>query len=169
MQTELRVERVERRLSLDEVSDASWLRTQTETTDDGQLRIIESCRYDDQDVAQYGAAQVSQWIMEDHRRLAGLGRDWWFVHLEAVALVGVYAADKRIGEIEVRSMGVGGIESDASKQHYDDLSAEELSELRDELLGYGLTMPGDETIPYCVENWILQAWHRDEESMRCPA
>jgi len=169
MPTELRVERVERRLSVDEVSDAEWLRTQTETGDDGQLRIVSSWRYSDDDVAKYGAAQVSQWIMEDHRRLGGFGRDWSFFHLEALAVVGVYAGDRRIGEVEVRSMGVGGIESDAPKEHLDDLSAAELSELRDELLGYGLTMPADKTIPYSVENSLLDAWHRVEENVRCPA
>jgi len=157
-------------LFLDEVSNAEWLRTQTETGDDGQLHIIESCRYSDADVARYGAAQVSQWIMEDHRRLAGFGRDWWFVHLEAVAIVAVFAEDKRIGEVAVRSMGIGGVESDAPQEHYDELSAEELSELRDELLGYGLTMPDDLGIPYvCQEIWIVQSWQCGEEDSRCTA
>lgn len=170
MQTELRVERVERRLSLDEISDAEWLRTETGTDDDGQLRIVRSWRYTDEDVAKYGAAQVSQWIMEDHRRLAGFGRNWWFACVQAVAVVGVYAVDRRVGEVEVGSMGVGGVESDAPKDHYDELSAEELSELRDELLGYGLTTPEDADIPYaCSESWIVQSWQCGEERDRCTA
>lgn len=161
MTVELRVERVERRISMDEVSDAEWLRTQTMTDDDGQLQIAHSWRYGDGDIATYGAAQVSQWIFEDHRRLADLGRGWWFVYLEAVAVVGVHAGDKRIGEIEVRSLGIGGVESDASRDHYDGLAAEELSQLRDELQGYGLTIPADDDIPYvCTEIGLVTAGGR---------
>lgn len=170
MTVELRVERVERRISMDEVSDAEWLRTQTVTDDDGQLHIVYSWRYGDADVAKYGPERVSQWIMDDHRRLAAFGRTWWFVHLEAVAVVGVFAGGKRIGEMEVRSLGIGGVESDASRDHYDDLAAEELSQLRDELQGYGLTMPADDDIPYvCTEIGLVTGWDGGREGLRCPA
>ncbi|MEN6547897.1 MAG: hypothetical protein ABFE07_17815 [Armatimonadia bacterium] len=170
MQVELRVERVERRLSLDDISDAEWLRTESATTDDGRLHIVKSWRYSDEDIAKYGAAQVSAWIVEDHRRLAEFGRDWWFVHLEAVAVVGVYAGETRIGEVEVRSLGIGGVESDADRSHFDDLSAEELSQLRDELQGYGLAMPADDDIPYvCSESWLVTEWQCGREGLRCPA
>jgi len=170
MTVELRVERVERRISMDEISDAEWLRTQTVTDDDGQLHIVHSWRYGDGDVAKYGPERVSQWIMGDHRRLADFGRGWWFVHLEAVATVGVFAGDKRIGEVEVRSLGIGGVESDASRDHYDDLAAEELSQLRDELQGYGLTMPDDHDIAYvCTEVGLVTGWDCGREGLRCPA
>lgn len=170
MTVDLKVERVERRISPDEISDAEWLRTQTVTDGDGQLQIAHSWRYSNADVARYGATQVSQWIMDDHRRLADLGRGWWFVHLEAVAVVGVFAGDKRTGEVEVRSLGIGGVESDASRDHYDDLAAEELSRLRDELQGYGLTMPADDDIPYvCTETGLVTGWDCGREGLRCPA
>lgn len=170
MQVELRVERVERRISPDEVSDAEWLRTETATTDDGRLHVIHSWRYGNADVAKYGPERVSQWIMDDHRRLAAFGRIWWFVHLEAVATVGVYAGNQCIGEVEVSSMGIGGIESDASRDHYDDLAAEELSQLRDELQQYDLTMPDDDDIPYvCSELGLVTAWDGGREGLQCPA
>jgi hypothetical protein len=157
MQAELRVERIERRLSPDEVSDADWLRTETDTTADGQLRIVESCRYSDDDVAVYGGEQVQAWIDADHRRREGLQRDWWFLDAAAVAVIGVHTGDERIGEIEVASSHLGGIESDAPVDHLLDVTADLFAELKDELRRVGLTVPDAMDGPLVpTESWLVQ-------------
>jgi hypothetical protein len=158
MQAELRVERIERRLSLDEVADADWLRTETDTSDNGQLRIVKSCRYSNEDIRTYGAAQVQEWVDEDHRRYAGLGEDWWFVDALAVAVIGVQAGEEQLGTFTIFSGCVGGIESDAPLSYYDELTHELVGELKEQLAAQGLSIPENLETPYvCSQPCLVQA------------
>lgn len=158
MQAELSVERIERRLSLDEVSDADWLRTETETTEDGQLLIVKSCRLSNGDVAKYGHEQVQAWIDEDQRRYQRLGDEWWLLNAQAVAVVAVMAGTERLGAIEISSGSVGGIESDAPREYYDELSGELVSELKEQLLEQGLSIPDDVAMIYvCSDPCLVPA------------
>lgn len=158
MQAELTVERVERRLSLDEVSDGEWLRTEAETDEDGQLRIVESCRYSDEDVVTYGAEQVQRWIEEDMRRYDTFGDSWWFVDALAVAVIGVRVGEAQIGTFEVASGCIGGVESDAPLSYYGEVTDELVAELREQLQAQGLSIPEDLDTPLvCSDPCVVQA------------
>ena len=139
MHATLIVERIERRISIDMISDAEWLRTQTDIVD-GELRIVDSMRYSDEDIAQYGAVQVQTWIAEDHRRYRRFVEGyWWFVDAQAVAVIGVHLDGERIGRVRCSSMIVGGIESDADRAYLDELTDILITEVREELIARGFT------------------------------
>jgi glycerol-3-phosphate cytidylyltransferase-like family protein len=158
MQAELTIERIERRLSLDEISDAEWLDTTAETDDEGRLRIVTSCRYSDEDVVQYGAETVTAWIHEDRRRYQAFGQDWWFVNAQAVAVLGVTVKDERIGTVEVASGCLGGAESDAPPSYYGEITDELVAELTAQLKAQGLNIPEDVDTPFvCSDPCVVRA------------
>lgn len=158
MQATLQLERIERRLSPDEISDADWLRTETETTEDGQFRIVKSCRYSEDDVDKYGAAQVREWVAEDQRRYKGLGDDWWFIDAQTVAIIAVEVGEEQLGTFEISSGCVGGVESDAPREYLGELTDELIAELREQLQAQGLSIPEDLETPYvCSQPCLVQA------------
>lgn len=158
MQAELTVERIERRLSPDEISDADWLATEIETDSEGRLTIVKSCRFSNEDIAKYGAAQVQAWIEEDHRRYDLLGQDWWFVDALAVAIIGVHAGKVQLGTFEIFSGCVGGVESDAPREYLDELTGELVTELKEQLVGQGLIVPeGLDTPLVCSGSCLVDA------------
>lgn len=148
MAATLQLERIERRLSTDEVSDAEWLRTETDADDDGQPHIVSSWRYGDNDIATYGASQVEAWIAEDHSRYQAFGDSWWFVDAQAVAVIGVHVGEEKLGTVELTSACVGGIESDAPVGYYDELTGELIEELKEQLMAQGLLVPDGVEAPY---------------------
>jgi len=147
MTATLQLERIERRLSIDEVSDAEWLRTET-GADDGQLHIVSSWRYGDSDIARYGAARVREWIAEDHSRYHSFGDSWGFVDAQAVAVIGVHVRDEKLGTLELSSACVGGIESDAPVDYYDELTDELIEDLKQQLAEQGLPVHDRVDTPY---------------------
>ena len=158
MQATLVVERIERRLSLDPISDAEWLRTRMDTSG-GRLRIVESMRYSDDDIQTYGAAQIRAWVAEDHQRYDAFQRgEWWFVDAFATAIIGVYLGEERVGQTRYCSSLVGGLESDAPRDWLDDMTEPLVAEVREGLAGGGFTgLEGVET-PYVLsEPWIAPA------------
>ncbi len=158
MNATLTVERIERRLSIDMTSDAEWLRTETQTFG-GELRIVDSMRYSDEDVAQYGPEQVQAWIAEDHRRYTDFQNgEWWFLDAQAFAIIGVDLAGERVGRIRSSSMIVGGIESDADRAYLDELTDALITEVREELAARGFTDLDQIETPYVPsETWIASA------------
>lgn len=159
MKAEVTLERIEVRLSLDGTADVDWLRTETAMTDDGQLRILKSSRYGDADVRKYGADRVQRWIEEDHERLAALERgDWWFVCAEAVAVAAVSAGADLMGEIEIASAILGGIESDASWDYYQDINRELAADVRQDLTKHGVPCPNGIAITHVSSDpWLVPA------------
>ena len=49
--------------------DLSWLHTKARVTDDGELVIEKSMRYDEGEIERFGAEKVVQWINEDHKEM----------------------------------------------------------------------------------------------------
>jgi len=153
----LQLEHIERRLSMDEVSDAEWLRTEAGADDDGQLHIVNSWRYCDSDIARYGAAQVREWIAEDHSRYYSFGHSWGFVDAQAVAVIGVHFRDEKLGTLELSSACVGGIESDAPVDYYDELTDELIEDLKQQLTEQGLLVPDRVQTPYVgTVPWLVE-------------
>lgn len=148
MTATLQLERIERRLYMDEVSDAEWLRTQTDAGDDGQLHIVSSLRYGDNDIATYGAAQVREWIAEDHGQHQSFGDSWGFVDAQAVAVIGVHVGEEKLGTFELSSACVGGTESDTPVEYYDELTDELAEDLKKQLTEQGLLVPERVEAPY---------------------
>ena len=159
MQARLVVERIERRISVDTVSDAEWLRTEAETTDEGGLRILDSVRYSDDDVREHGAAQVREWIAEDHRRYRGFQEgEWWFLDVCAVAVIGVHLDEDRIGQVGLGSVAVGGIGSDTSREYLDEMTGILVTEVKDELTARGFIGLDEVETPLVVsEPWVADA------------
>ena len=156
MQPMLRIERLERRLSPDLTSDAEWLRTDARTVCEGgqyRLRIINSMRYTDEDVRQFGAAQVRAWIDDDHRCYDAFQRgEWWFLDACAVATIAVFVGREKVGSFEVMSSCLGGIESDAPRSHLDEITDEMVGELREQLRGWGFAEVDAVEADYVVED-----------------
>jgi hypothetical protein len=55
--------------------DLSWLVTSAHRDGD-RLRIVDSCRYTNADVQEYGADTVTRWINEDRRHMAEIVRSY---------------------------------------------------------------------------------------------
>jgi hypothetical protein len=135
MNASVHLKHLERRISLDPISDANWLRTKLESG-----HIVESMRFTDADIAKYGLEQVKAWIEEDHRRLRGFeDGDWWFVDLQVVAVLAVMLDDRELGQIDVLSACVGGIESDCPQCHISELTQDLVGELKTGLRELGFT------------------------------
>jgi hypothetical protein len=156
MQADLILERIERRLSVDPVTDAEWLRTEAKTVMEHglrTLRIINSMRYSDEDVRQFGAAQVRAWIDDDHRCYDAFQRgEWWFLDACAVATIAVFVGREKVGSFEVMSSCLGGIESDAPRSHLDEITDEMVGELREQLRGWGFAEVDAVEADYVVED-----------------
>jgi hypothetical protein len=155
MQATLIVERIERHLAVDPVSDAEWLRTRTDTAE-GRLRILESMRYTDADVRKYGEAQLRTWIGDDHRRYEEFQRgNWWFVDAQVVAIIGVQLGEGRFGQVRFGSTLIGGIESDATRGYLDEMTDILVTEVKGELAARGFTGLDDLETPYVLsESWV---------------
>lgn len=155
MTATLHLKHVERRISLDPLSDAEWLRTKL-----GDGHILESMRYSESDIAKYGLPQVQAWIDDDHRRLQAFENgDWWFVHLEAVAVVSVMLGDCELGYIEASHSCVGGVESDSPQCHFDELTQDLVADIKAELADLGFAdVESVETIDVRSDEWLIQTW-----------
>jgi len=155
MNVSLHLKHIERRISLDPISDANWLRTKLENG-----HIVESMRFSDEDIAKYGLEQVKAWIEEDHRRLRGFeDGDWWFVHVEVVAVVGVMLEDRELGRIEVLPSCVGGVESDSQQCAFEELTQDLVAELKSGLGELGFSdMDSVETVDVRSEEWVMRTW-----------
>jgi hypothetical protein len=153
MNAELRVARIERRVSLDTISDCDWLLTEL----DGD-RVVESMRYEDGDIATYGLRKVRGWVAEDGDRYRSFGESWWFLDMQAVAIVEVVVSDKVIGQFGYCSMLIGGIESDASRDYLDEMSGILVREVTETLADLGLTIPDGIDTPYVQgDPWLAEA------------
>lgn len=169
MQAEVTLKKIEVRLSLDGTADGTWLHSETACTDDGQLRIIKSSRYGDADVSTYGVDCVRRWIAEDHERLDALRRgDWWFVCAEAVAVALVSVGDDPLGEIEIGSAVLGGIESDASWDHYKEISQELAADVRQELTERSIPCPNGIAVTHVSsDHWLVPALRSRSGAVSC--
>ena len=158
MQATLTLEAIQRRLSVDPISDAEWLRTTADTAD-GHLKILASMRYSAEDVHQYGAAQVREWIAEDERRYQAFGEgEWWFVEAQAVAVIGVHLGEERVGQVLFCSSVIGGLESDAPREHLDEMTEVLVREVKEELSARGFTDLDEVETPYRLsEAWVADA------------
>ena len=158
MQATLTLERIERRLSVDMISDADWFLTRVDTSG-GQLRIVESMRFTDEDVRTYGAAQIREWIAEDHRRYEAYERgDWWFLDAYATAVIGVYLGEERVGQVLYCSPVIGGIESDAPREYLDEMTQVLVTEVKEELADRGFEGLDEVEVRYVLsEAWIVDA------------
>ena len=133
MIAELNITRIEPRISPDPISEPDWLLT----TIDGN-RVVQSMRYGDADVAEYGIERVRAWVAEDRQRYEAWRRDeWGFLDLRLVAVVEVSADGLRIGTLEVDGPALGGIESDAGDEYVKTVVGELLEEFRPDLAGSG--------------------------------
>jgi len=125
---------------VDPSPDLSWLETTVEDE-----TIVDSCRYSDKDIAQYGIEQVQEWIEQDRRRLAECGETWYMTGIFAEATVQT-SADCRIWmHNTIRSSGIWSIESDSNDAHLRELEAEQFEELRSILADRGFTAAEIET------------------------
>lgn len=155
MNATLHLKHIERRISLDPVSDADWLRTRLQNG-----HIIQSMRFSDTDIAKYGLGQVKAWIEDDHRRLRGFENgDWWFVNVEAVAVVSVMLGNRELGRIEASHSCVGGVESDSPQCHFDELTQDLVADIKAELADLGFAdVESVETIDVRSDEWLIQTW-----------
>jgi len=152
MNATLRVTRIEPRVSLDTISDCDWLLTEM----DGD-RIVESMRYGDSDVVAHGLHQVRGWIAEDGERYRSFGESWWFLDLQAVAVIEVVLGGQVIGQFGFCSMVFGGIESDAAKDYFDEMSGILVREVIEGLADFGLSVPDGVDTPYVQdEAWLTE-------------
>lgn len=154
MQATLNLERIERRIALDIMSDAEWLLSTVDESD-GQLRILASRRYTDDDVRKHGAAQVLAWIAKDRQRHRQFQQgEWWWVTICAVAVVGVHLGDERIGQVGYQSMVVS-VESDVARAFLDRATDVLVTEVRDALAELGFTDVDSVPTPYApTEPWV---------------
>lgn len=113
--------------------DLSWLETKL----DGDGNIVESVRYSQEDMEQYGKEQVLGWIQEDCQGLKELGETWHMIGIYAEAAVVV------CGTIQtIRTPWLWGIESDSEKEHKAGVALEELDSLRGILDALGVELSG---------------------------
>ena len=155
-QATLILDRIERRLSVDTVGNADWLRT---TVDESGRHIVRSMRYSDDDIQKYRAEQVMAWIAEDQRRYQAFQRgEWWFVEVCAVAIIGVFIGEERIGQLMVGSMIIGGLESDAERKYLDEMTDILVNLMKQELTDRGFSDIDDVESPYVLsEPWVADA------------
>lgn len=135
MMAELNIQRIEPRVAPDLTSDANWLLT----TMDGD-HIVDSVRYSDFDVAEYGIDKVRDWIADDTERYAAWQRDeWGFLDMRLVAVVAVQAAGQQVGTLEIDGPALGGIESDAGDDYMTEVVGDLAAEFHAELEAVGFT------------------------------
>jgi hypothetical protein len=119
---------------IDPSPDLSWLETKIEDE-----KIVDSCRYTDKDIAQYGIEQVQEWIEQDRRRLAECGETWHMTGIFAEASIQT-SEDGRIWMYNtIRSSGIWSVESDSNDAHLRELEAEQFEELQSILVDLDFT------------------------------
>lgn len=129
---------------IDEDPDLSYLETKYD--EDAQY-IIESARYTNDDVKEFGWEKVKEWIDQDHQRLDDYNRGYWRCHgVKAEALVyipvqTVFTQNKT--EVHfvrhyVRTPGLWGIESDSEDAYKREVAEDELYILMDMLKTMGI-------------------------------
>lgn len=129
MNAQLSIARIEPRLSPDFVTEPDHLLT----TLDGD-RVLESVRYGDRDVAQYGIEQVKGWIGQDLQRYRDWERSLWqFVNVRLVAVAEVRAGERVVGSLQIDGPALGGLESDCGDDYMSEVVAELADEFRHEL------------------------------------
>jgi hypothetical protein len=127
--------------------DIDYLLTQY---DEATQTIIESSRYGNETVAEYGWAKVKQWIDEDHCRWEAHGETWHdlFLWAEADIVVG--------GVIQtIRSGGLGGVESDSGADFICQAMRDELAELKGILVNLGFDADTVSSTPF---GGLKSAW-----------
>jgi hypothetical protein len=130
---QLSIGRVEARISPDPVSEPDYL----VTTLDGS-RVVESMRYGNGDVAQYGIQAVRQWAAEDLQRYQAWERDEWrFVDVRLVAIVEVSADERQVGRVEIDGPVLSGVESDAGEEYMNEIVGDLAGEFSAELTEVG--------------------------------
>jgi len=142
MIAELNITHIEPRISPDPISEPDWLLT----TIDGD-HIVDSMRYGDANIAEYGIERVQGWVTDDQERYADWQRDaWHFVDLRLVAVVEVSTDGRRIGTLEIDGPALGGIESDAGDEYMVSVVGELFEEFKPDLAGFGFD-DGDSIVP----------------------
>jgi len=122
---------------VDSNPDLSWLEHKYvfEGTDDNprNLRIIDSCRYTQQDVNKYGSKKVLSWIRDDEHMMRTYGETWWYVGISAEAVVALPHKDSSSGcyVVTIQSDGVWGVDSDP--QHIKQIENELLEDIKQAL------------------------------------
>jgi len=107
-----RITKVAIKRVIDPSPDLSWLETKIE---DG--KIIDSCRYTDKDIAQYGFEQVRKWAENDHRRLAAYGETWHMIGIFAEAAIQTSEDGKIWLCNAIRSSGIWNVEADSNEEY----------------------------------------------------
>jgi hypothetical protein len=108
---------------------------------------------------QLGLGQVGAWVAADDDRHAAFKRgDWWFLDVQAVAIVQVVVSDEVIGQFGYCSMLFGGIESDAPRDYLDQMSSVLVREVTETLADLGLVIPDGIDTPYVQDQlWLMEA------------
>lgn len=157
-------------------ADLSYLETTFEKilNDEGEvvgINILESARYSNDTVTEYGWEKVLQWIGEDKARLEEYGRNWWAIGLwrEATIEVTQPGSEHIARMITIPSSGLWGIESDASQEYLREVEQQEDLDLRALLSELGFTEgelkrafePGTVEVPL----WVLEYAAESLESL----
>jgi len=103
--------------------------------------IINSCRYTNDDVKEYGWKKVKEWIDQDHHRLETYGDLWVCVGVEAIAYLSVLLKSGPKGFAicqTIKSGGVWGIENDSGTEYLREEGENELAQLRNILTALGM-------------------------------
>jgi hypothetical protein len=96
-----------------------------------------------------GTPEYKKYAIRDAKRLEGLAsEDWCFVGIIAKAVVEIQ--DGEGIRQTLRSGGLWGIESDSRKEHLEEVAKEELTQLKEELIGFGV---GPRAAAYAIKQW----------------
>ncbi len=83
--------------------------------------------------------KIREYVRRDYERMERLQReDWCYIGIRAEAEILIPSGSASVVQ-EITSGGLWGIESDSDASYLADISAEELSELREQLLAFGLS------------------------------
>jgi len=122
-----------------------------ETEWDGK-HITKSMRYSDEDIAEFGAEQVGQWIAEDLQQIADFDAgklEMWGIRAEAELLH--TSDDINAGSLhDIMTPGLWGVESDSDDGYLKEVGEEELADLRAILVDMGISQ---EEFDACEVYW----------------
>lgn len=118
------MEEIEMEKLTDDCPDLSWLETKYDYDDEtGELTIIDSCRYSQNDVKTHGSKTVLDWILQDHSRLESYGQSWYMIGIRAKTTVKIPVNGVPGNFIlqEFTSPGLWGIESDSDSKYFQEV------------------------------------------------
>ena len=171
-----RIIEIETAIIPDDDPDLSYLETEFEeiTNDDEEvvgITILDSARYNEDTIKEYGWKKVLQWITEDRERLESHGQTWWCVGLRREAKIEITQPGEGhiIRHIKIESSGLWGIESDAGEEYFQEVAQQEDLDLRALLseLGFSELELKRAFEPEIVEvpSWVLEYAAESLESL----